>query len=150
MIVPMTLAHLNFIVNQMDQAQWDGIQCLYEDKDKETYVANMYRTPGIKVSVIEDGEVWVCGGIMFHGNSTGTIWMAHRPGWNKYLRQTIDVTRRIIKSAELRNIKALVLESSKENNNWIKHLGFKFIGLDEQLGDGGESFNIYSHVRGKA
>jgi hypothetical protein len=148
MIVEMTLAQLNFIVHHMDDAQWHGIQCLYEDKSREVYVANMFRTPGIKVSVIEDGEVWVCGGIMFNGNGTGTIWMAHRSGWTKYLRQTIDATRRMIKLSELRNIKALVLESSKENNNWINHLGFKLVGLDEQLGDGGEGFNIYSYVRG--
>lgn len=148
-IAEMTLAHLNFIVHEMDDAQWAGIACLYEDKSKDSYTALMYSIPGPKICIMHEGEVYVVGGVTMDGNGRGTIWMCHRRGWLKYLKETIKACRLVIDKSGLRHIKALVLASSKQNVNFIEHLGLKRVGLDAGLGDNGEDFYIYTAVRGE-
>jgi hypothetical protein len=146
MIVPMKLEHLLFIVHEMDGTQLEEMMCMTFDKDVAAYAASMYLAAGVKVTVHADGEPWVCGGLTVDGPGRGTMWMVHRPGWERHIKETMRCIKDIVEKSETRYIQAYVLAANETNNRFIKHIGLELKTTLECYGDGGQDFNLYTRV----
>lgn len=147
MIKELSLAEILHVAKRMDDAQWNEIACVSFFNSREEYAAAQFLKTGVKFSLVQDGEVWSCGGITFDNEWRGSMWMIHQPGWEKYVKEAIQIGRDMIEHCGLRLIHALVMKGNDKALNYIQHMGFIECGSLNAYGRDGESFYMHEIVR---
>lgn len=110
--------------------------------------ATVWEKEGVGYTMLADGKIVFCGGIIDIGWKRGEAWSFMGNLFYKYPKSCYKVCRNklgeIIKEKGYRRIQALVDIDMYGGENFVKHLGFEKEGLLKSYGPDGEDMLMYS------
>ena len=99
--------------------------------DLEKWAMGRCMLPGMAVAIIAGGEVQAIGGVV-DCNGVGTLWLAGREGWTRYVKHVLRVFREI----QLAGFKRMECKAYLDNaraQRFVERLGFARIGVKGNL-----------------
>lgn len=103
---------------------------------------------GLAVTVIEDGNVMVCGGVAYVNSKEGIIWIKVSKKClkqsYKWARSMLDTFRLVMDSLGSMTITTYILEEFCKGERLARMIGMKKIGISEEFK--GKMYNKYAVV----
>lgn len=108
---------------------------------------------GPAFTLIIDGEVVGCAGVVMMGWKRGEAWTLLSQLFYKYKKTSYKAIRNglnsIIKNEGLRRVQASIYEGTeKVCGEFLEHLGFKWEGKHIKYGPNGENVHVYARITG--
>mgnify|MGYP001186260297 CR=1 FL=1 len=143
-VVPYEIAHAHNVLERNSILM--GLQLSQCERDE---LAIGWSKGGPAFTLIVDGDVVACAGVVLIGSSRGEAWAALSELFYKHKKTTYKAIRNgldfIIKKEGLKRVQSTVFDGERKLvcGNFLEHLGFEEAGFLKNFGPHGENIIMY-------
>lgn len=143
-IIPYEVAHANNVLERNSLQM--GLRLSQHERDE---LSTGWSKGGPAFTLIVDGNVVGCAGIVLMGAARGEAWSTLSDLFYKYKKTSYKAIKNglsaIIKKEGLKRIQSTVFAGKMEKvcGNFLEHLGFSWKGILSEFGPHGENIHMY-------
>lgn len=142
-IIPYKKEHAYFVLNMNIEAQGTCLYKNFEEIAKEWEKGRAY-------TLITDGGIIFCGGIVDLGRNIGEAWMLTSPLFFKYIKTSYMVCKNMFNkmcdTSSFKRVQATVFCDFKEGHSFVKHLGMNEEGTLIAYGPKNEDVIMFARI----
>jgi hypothetical protein len=123
-----------------------GVQAGQVSQEPASF-ARVSRPPGPALTLFDDDQVLVCGGICTMSPRLGLLWALLSANAGRHMLWIHRATLRFIDTEPLQRLEASVEKGFGAGCRWVQLLGFEYEGDMRGYGEGGETHERWARVR---